>query len=426
MVWRFLLIFLLAACSPLTAQSQQLQPSLWAQQLQLSSWGGMVSFSFDDGNRNIYENAFPIFKKYRVVGTLAPIVGAIEDQEDWIVTWPQVREFHKAGWEIASHSMTHPYLPSLSNADLDYEMGQSKKILARNGIDAKTFVFPYCGYDARVLDYTTRYYENSRMGGEELNGLDCDRYAILCKELTATTRPEEAIAWIDEAVQQKMWLVLMIHEIVPGTPSDYQYNAADLEKIVAYVAANKIPAPTIKQALAWRQATLGPNLIKNPKLETVAGGWALNWSRNNATQVTLEPVTVRRAFSDGKRLKIVGSSQQNMANPDMIKLPDKEGSYLLSFFAEVSTEGANGGIGFCIDEFDADGNWIGYQWLGGIYYYTFGMPGYLYQPSSQQVDQIMIDIFTDGGADITFWGDNFYFGAVNAGLDGRLRLFNKN
>ncbi len=425
MLMRILIILLAAVfLSPFAAPAQLLKPTLLPQ-LQPPSWGGMVTFSIDDANKNVYENGLPVFKKYRVAGTLAPIVGAVENQEYWIMTWPQIKEFHGAGWEIASHTMWHPHLTSLPDAELEYELGQSKKVLAKNGINAKTLVFPYAQYDARVLDYTTRYYENSRIGGDAFNGIDLNRYTILCKELTSTTTPEEAIAWIEEAVQKNMWLVLMIHEIVAGTPGDYQYNAGDLEKILAYVAANRIPAPTINQALAWRQAVLGPNLIKNPKLEITDSGWARYWSRNNAAQVAVEPVTVRRAFSDGKRLKITGSSQQNMAYPEMIKLADKDSVYLLSFFAEVATEGANGGLGLCIDEFDANGNWIGWQWLGGIYYHACGMPAYLYQPSSGQVDQIVIYIFTDASADITFRGDNFYFGAVNDGSDWKLRLYNR-
>jgi len=418
-IMRFLLIFLAAAFfSPLTAQAQLVQPA--------PSWGGMVTFTFDDANKNIYENALPFFKKYQVVGTISPIVRAIENQEDWIVTWPQLKAFAKAGWEIGSHTMTHPHLPALTDAELDYELGQSKKILANHGIDAKTLVFPYTEADARVLNYTTRYYENSRMGVGELNGIDCDRYAILCKELSNTTQPEEVIGWIDEAVQSKLWLVLMIHEVVPGTPSAFQYNVADLEKVVAYVAANRIPTPTINQALKLRQAALGPNLVKNPKLERGDDGWARRWSRNDVTQVTVEAAPVNRPFSYKQRLKIAGSSHQNMANPEMIKLPDKNSAYLFSFFAEVATDGTSGGgAGFCVDEFDANGNWVGFQWLGGIYYHNCGMPAYIYQPSSPLVDQIMIDIFTDKGADITFWGDNFYFGSINDSFHGKAKLVNK-
>lgn len=400
--------------TPFATLAQATAAATQAQEVPSSSWRGMVTFTFDDANKNIYENALPIFQKYGVVGTLSPIVGAIENQEDWIVTWPQLQEFHKAGWEIGSHTMTHANLTELADADLDYELRVSKRLLARHGIAAKTLIFPFNNYDPRVLDYTSRYYENSRgLAGEETNGIACDRYEILCREVSATTRPDEVIGWIKEAVGKQVWLVLMLHEVVPGTPKDYQYNAGDLEKIVAFVVDNKTPAPTIKQAMAMRQAALGPNLIKNPKLDNLDNsGWARNWTRNEVNQVLVEPVTVKRVFSNKNRLKIMGSSHQNMANPAMIKLKDNKRPYLLSFFAEVATEGENGGVGICVDEFDANGNWLNYQWLGGFYWYTCGMPAYIYQPSSPLVAQVMIDIFTDTDAKVNFGGDNFFFGIV--------------
>ena len=50
----------------------------------------------------------------------------------------------------------HPHLTTLTDAQLDYELGESQRILAQHGINAKTLVFPYDDFDARVLDYTTR------------------------------------------------------------------------------------------------------------------------------------------------------------------------------------------------------------------------------------------------------------------------------
>jgi len=207
--------------------------------------------------------------------------------------------------------------------------------------------------------------------------------------------------------------VLLLHDVVTGTPKDYQYNAGDLEKIVAFVADNNILAPTIDQAMDLRQAALGPNLIKNPKLENVdKSGWALNWTRNNADQVLVAKGSVRRLFSTKNRLIITGGSSQNAASPALIKLKDNKRPYLLSFFAEVATEGINGGIGVCVDEFDAAGNWLNYQWLGGFYWHNFGLPAFIYQPSSPAVAQVMIIINADAKAKVDFRGDNFFFGIL--------------
>jgi len=402
---RLLLIFLTSALflNPLTTQAQQVFPP---------SWGGMVSFTFDDGDRNIYKNALPIFKKYGKVGSIFPVVADIEENEDWSVTWPQLVEFKEAGWEIGSHTMTHRDLTALTDADVDYELKNSKIILANHGIEVKTLAFPYGNYNARVLDYTTRYYENSRKAwGEPLNGIGCNRYLITIREVSPTTLPDEVIAWIADAVAQKKWLVLLLHGIVTGIPGNYQYNAADLERIVAYVAANNIPAPTIQQAMAWRQGTLGPNLIKNPELEQKdQSGWACDWSRTDLTNISVEPVSVARLFSSNQHLKIVAGSQENVASPAIIKLPDNKRTYLFSFFLEKTNIGEDGGAEVYLNEYNAQGYWIGGKWLGGVYVNTFSMPGYTYQPSSPLVEQVAIDIYSVPDYDVTFFGDNFYFG----------------
>ncbi len=402
---KFCLTLLIAAAFWLTPLATPAKPLVWQ---------GMVSFNFDDGYRNVYDNALPVFQKYGVVASFFPVVQYILDQESYAVTWQQLAECQQDGWEIGSHTMTHPDLTTLTDAQIDYELGQSQKILEQHGVNAKTLVFPYSQYNARVLDYTTRYYENSRADVGS-NGFDCDRYHIVSQEVTNTTTPEQAIAWINEAVKNKKWLVLMMHQVVTGPPADYEYNVTDLEKIVAYVANNNIPAVTMQQALAIRDDSLGPNLLKNPNLDKLdKSGWAKDWTRNNAAQVTVTPPAVTRVFSSGNRLRIVGSSQQNVASTATIKLPGsgKKQGYFFSFFAEVDVGSPNAGAEIWLDEFDKKGNYIGGQWLGGLYVDTFGMPGFLYQPSSPQVGEVIIDIYSLAGCNVTFSGSNFYFGFI--------------
>jgi len=373
---------------------------------------GQVSFTFDDGRPGIYDHALPILTHYGIKGTFYALTGAIENQEPWVMSWRQVKTLKSLGWEIGSHSVTHPYLTTLTDEELDYELKEAKQILANQGIEAKSFAFPYGDYDQRVIDYTSRYYENSRRswGNYGLNSFPYTNYEIVAREVSHTTPPEEVTQWIDDAMANNQWLVLLLHDIVLQNPSEYQYARDDLKLIASYIQDNNIPTTTVSQTLNY---PLGPNLIENPKLIHLdEAGWALHWLRAETGDATVEPVEVERIFSSGNRLKMVGGPAQHSSYAKMIKLPDPEKQYLFSMFAEVKDHNA-WGVPVYINEYDADGNWLAGKWLGGIHNDFFGWRSYFYQPSSTEVAKVWLEIFTEPNAELTFYGDNFYFGTFN-------------
>lgn len=69
---------------------------------------GMVTFTFDDGLASVHEHALPIFKKRRLKATAAIIASRVQmtDNDDYLSV-PQLNDMVRAGWEIASHSLTH-------------------------------------------------------------------------------------------------------------------------------------------------------------------------------------------------------------------------------------------------------------------------------------------------------------------------------
>ena len=119
----------------------------------LDSWfeGGRlppkpVVLSFDDGYVSQYENAFPLMKERGWPGVLN--LKALDSD----IYDSQVEEMVAAGWEIASHSATHPDLPSLSDDQLEDEMVRSRRILEREfGTRVTEFCYPAGSYDDRVI-----------------------------------------------------------------------------------------------------------------------------------------------------------------------------------------------------------------------------------------------------------------------------------
>ncbi len=100
-----------------------------------------IVISFDDGNADIYDNAFPIMHKYGFTGTLYLVVNYLD--QDTFLSTDQVVELQNAGWEIGNHSMSHPNLAGMQ-ADLSFQIVNSKKFLAKKfNAPIDTFAYPY-------------------------------------------------------------------------------------------------------------------------------------------------------------------------------------------------------------------------------------------------------------------------------------------
>jgi len=68
---------------------------------------GMVSLVFDDGLSSIYEYAFPVLTQYGLTATVGIIANRVDSGDPDFMTEKQIAELEAAGWEVASHSLTH-------------------------------------------------------------------------------------------------------------------------------------------------------------------------------------------------------------------------------------------------------------------------------------------------------------------------------
>lgn len=110
-----------------------------------------IILTFDDGNEDNYTNAFPIMKKYGMTGVLYLPYDYIG--RDGYMTADQIREMAAAGWEIGSHSLTHPNLLAVDTPRLRAEIVDSRKNLEKLlGVPVLTFAYPF-GNVGAATDY---------------------------------------------------------------------------------------------------------------------------------------------------------------------------------------------------------------------------------------------------------------------------------
>lgn len=113
-----------------------------------------VIITFDDGDADVYQNAFPIMQQYGYTGVFYLIGNRINGQD--VVTTEMVLEMIASGWEIGSHSMTHVDLAANHDV-LDREITESREYLQREfQTRVLTFAYPYGAIDPEVANMTAR------------------------------------------------------------------------------------------------------------------------------------------------------------------------------------------------------------------------------------------------------------------------------
>jgi peptidoglycan/xylan/chitin deacetylase (PgdA/CDA1 family) len=69
------------------------------------------------------------------------------------MSWDELRSLRDAGWEIASHTQTHPKLPQIGDEELHTELVTSREICTRElGETCRSLAYPYGAVDDRVVD----------------------------------------------------------------------------------------------------------------------------------------------------------------------------------------------------------------------------------------------------------------------------------
>jgi peptidoglycan/xylan/chitin deacetylase (PgdA/CDA1 family) len=126
-----------------------------------------LAVTFDDAYRSVIELARPIMDRLGVPGTVfAPTdwigrdepmqwdgidqwLGGEHEQELLCMSQGQLDQLAGAGWEVGSHTCSHPHLTTLDDQALENELRASKEALG--GAECRSIAYPYGDVDARVV-----------------------------------------------------------------------------------------------------------------------------------------------------------------------------------------------------------------------------------------------------------------------------------
>ena len=115
----------------------------------------MLAITFDDGYRDNYEVAAPILTDFKLPATFFVTSGFIDsDFHPWWdetmgvrapwMTWRQVADLARAGFEIGAHTRTHIDLGQITGERAwDEIMGSRQDIEAKIEAEIRSFAYPY-------------------------------------------------------------------------------------------------------------------------------------------------------------------------------------------------------------------------------------------------------------------------------------------
>jgi peptidoglycan/xylan/chitin deacetylase (PgdA/CDA1 family) len=111
-----------------------------------------IILSFDDGWKSQIEYALPVLQKHRAKAVFYVFTNPIDHRNPRWMSWDDVRALDHAGFEIGSHTLTHPYLTRIAGDDeLDRELVMSKRRLEEElGHPVPAFAYPFGAKDERV------------------------------------------------------------------------------------------------------------------------------------------------------------------------------------------------------------------------------------------------------------------------------------
>jgi peptidoglycan/xylan/chitin deacetylase (PgdA/CDA1 family) len=146
-----------------------------------------VVLSFDDGYRSDFTHARPVLRRLGWPGVLNLALNNLRRGD---ITPAEVRALIRSGWEIDSHTLTHPDLTTLPAAALRHELAGSRaEIRRRFGQPADFFCYPYGRYNAAVVAAVRAAGYRAALTTEGGLGVAQDLYALRRVRVSGRTPP---------------------------------------------------------------------------------------------------------------------------------------------------------------------------------------------------------------------------------------------
>jgi oligosaccharide reducing-end xylanase len=206
---------------------------------QIGTWAGFrsaaVSYTFDDDLTNQYSKAVPMFNAKGFKLTLFTVTKWLPNG-----SWAPLLAAASAGHEIASHTVTHPHLNTISEMDVSNELVNSQIIINSNvpGQKCLTIAYPFCNLPPDQSVVASHYIAGRGCSGQLVpatppNFMNISSFVCGSLGLSGSAMMAKA----DAAAAGNSWCVYLIHAI--DDENGYSpLPRAELQATVNYMSGN--------------------------------------------------------------------------------------------------------------------------------------------------------------------------------------------
>jgi peptidoglycan/xylan/chitin deacetylase (PgdA/CDA1 family) len=236
----------------------------------------LLTLTFDDSHEDNINTAIPLLNQYGYKSTQCYATGFIEPDTISDTVRQNIKNIASMGHEICSHTVNHFFSTALDATALNYELQHSQEYLKQltGQQEVISFASPYGDYNASVNTAIGNYYQAHRTTDEGYNSVDnFNAYRLRVQNIQTavtttdpatglpvttgiTTTPAQVKAWIDQAIADKTWLILVYHRVA-NNPGPYDTTIANFTQNLADINTSGVTVLTLRDALAEIKAQLG-------------------------------------------------------------------------------------------------------------------------------------------------------------------------
>lgn len=154
-----------------------------------------IVLTIDDGYICLYENVYPVLRRYKIHANAFIITDAVGKWNNWDspperlcqhVTWKQIDEM-KSLISFQSHSVSHRNLTQIDEINIRRELNLSRTAIETSlHSPVRFFSYPYGSYDRFIKSMVIKSgYIGAVTLGNEVNNIDSEMYALTRYNMTS-------------------------------------------------------------------------------------------------------------------------------------------------------------------------------------------------------------------------------------------------